>query len=75
MTSLPTLLTEDSRRDVRLEASDRSMSYAHSRVIEHLDLLIPHAQVTAIVDPNGCGKSTLHGRLLLKITNRHGNRC
>ncbi|MDH1265918.1 ABC transporter ATP-binding protein [Pseudomonas sp. GD03944] len=59
MTSLPSLLTEGARADVRLEARALSMGYGQTRIIEHLDLLIPSGQVTAIVGPNGCGKSTL----------------
>ena len=38
---------------------DVSFSYANTPFIEHLSLEIPHARVTSIIGPNGCGKSTL----------------
>lgn len=36
-----------------------SLGYRDRLVIEDLDLLVPPGQVTAIVGPNACGKSTL----------------
>lgn len=59
MTTLPSLLTEGARADVRLEARALSLGYAQNAIIDDLDLLIPSGKVTAIVGPNGCGKSTL----------------
>jgi len=59
MSKLPSILTERSAIDVRLEASALCMGYGVSPIIEGLDLLLPKGKVTAIVGPNGCGKSTL----------------
>jgi iron-siderophore transport system ATP-binding protein len=43
----------------RLAASGATLAYDGHVVAEHLDLEIPDGQVTAIVGPNACGKSTL----------------
>lgn len=43
----------------RLGARDVTLSYDKHVVAEHLDLEIPDGQVTAIVGPNACGKSTV----------------
>lgn len=48
-------------------AYDRSLS-----VIEHLDLGIPTGKITALVGPNGCGKSTLMKGLGRLIKPRQG---
>ncbi|MET8678050.1 ABC transporter ATP-binding protein [Streptomyces sp. NPDC004647] len=51
----------------RLTARDLTLAYDERTVVEDLDLDIPHGQVTVIVGPNACGKSTLLralGRLL-----------
>ena len=45
---------------VRLEIDGLTLGYGSARdVIEGLDLVIPPGEVTAIVGPNACGKSTL----------------
>lgn len=41
-----------------LQAVDLDLSYGKRPVVEGLDLDIPPGRVTAIVGPNGCGKST-----------------
>jgi iron complex transport system ATP-binding protein len=43
----------------RLRAQDVSLSYDDRCVIEHLEFDVPDGEVTAIVGPNACGKSTL----------------
>ncbi|QDO86969.1 ABC transporter ATP-binding protein [Ornithinimicrobium ciconiae] len=41
-----------------LQAQNLSLAYGKRSVVEGLNLDIPPGQVTAIVGPNGCGKST-----------------
>lgn len=51
----------------RLAARDLALAYAHRTVVDGLDLEVPDGQVTVIVGPNACGKSTTLralGRLL-----------
>ncbi|MEV5753983.1 ABC transporter ATP-binding protein [Actinoallomurus sp. NPDC052308] len=51
----------------RLMAQDLTLAYEDRIVVDGLDLEIPDGQVTVIVGPNACGKSTLLralGRLL-----------
>lgn len=42
-----------------IEASRLSRSFGSVQAVQDLSLSIPRGQVTAIVGPNGCGKSTL----------------
>ncbi|WP_349899342.1 ABC transporter ATP-binding protein [Parafrigoribacterium soli] len=42
-----------------LEARQLALSYEGRAVIQGLDLLVPHGEVTVIVGANACGKSTL----------------
>jgi iron complex transport system ATP-binding protein len=51
----------------RLTAQDLTLAYENRIVVDGLDLEIPDGQVTVVVGPNACGKSTLLralGRLL-----------
>lgn len=51
----------------RLAARDLTLAYEERTVVEGLDLDVPDGEVTVIVGPNACGKSTLLralGRLL-----------
>ncbi|RNF97408.1 ABC transporter ATP-binding protein [Streptomyces botrytidirepellens] len=51
----------------RLAARDLTLAYEDRTVVDGLDLVIPDGEVTVIVGPNACGKSTLLralGRLL-----------
>jgi iron complex transport system ATP-binding protein len=53
--------------DNRLTAQGLTLAYEDRTVVDGLDLEIPHGQVTVIIGPNACGKSTLLralGRLL-----------
>ena len=43
----------------KLAASNLTLAYENTTIIENLNLIIPNHQVTALVGPNGCGKSTL----------------
>lgn len=45
--------------DTRLRACGVSLSYDDLVVVDDLDLDVPDGQVTVIVGPNACGKSTL----------------
>ncbi|AXK32315.1 ABC transporter ATP-binding protein [Streptomyces armeniacus] len=52
---------------VRLAARDLTLAYDDRAVVEGLDLEVPDGQVTVVVGPNACGKSTTLralGRLL-----------
>lgn len=43
------------------------LAYDGHRVVDCLDLMIPHGKVTSLIGPNGCGKSTIlkaAGRIL-----------
>ncbi|MGR3939464.1 ABC transporter ATP-binding protein [Streptomyces sp. BRA346] len=51
----------------RLAARDLTLAYEDRTVVDGLDLAVPDGEVTVIVGPNACGKSTLLralGRLL-----------
>ena len=41
-----------------LEFADVSFSYGPRRVVDGLSLCIPHEELTCVLGPNGCGKST-----------------
>ncbi|MGA9278784.1 ABC transporter ATP-binding protein [Ilumatobacter sp.] len=43
----------------RLRADGVTLAYDDHVVVDHLDLAIPDREVTAIIGPNACGKSTL----------------
>ncbi|PYE82329.1 ABC transporter ATP-binding protein [Pseudoroseicyclus aestuarii] len=43
----------------RLEARALSLAYQGRTIVQELSLAIPDGQVTAIIGPNACGKSTL----------------
>ena len=42
-----------------LSASDLSLAYENTNIIDNLSLSIPDGKMTALVGANGCGKSTL----------------
>ena len=56
----------------RLEVDALQLGYRDRTVIESLSLRIPSGQVTAIVGPNACGKSTLLRALARLLPPRHG---
>ncbi len=43
----------------RLQASRLTVGYGGAPVVRDLDLAIPDGQVTTVIGPNGCGKSTM----------------
>ncbi|HEV7472206.1 ABC transporter ATP-binding protein [Pseudonocardia sp. T1-2H] len=51
----------------RLRAEGLRLGYGDRVVVDHLDLEVLHGTITAVIGPNGCGKSTMLralGRLL-----------
>lgn len=56
----------------RLEVEELRLGYRERTVIESLSLVVPPGQVTAIVGPNACGKSTLLRALARLLAPRHG---
>ena len=58
--------------DHRLTVESPSLGYGDRTVIDHLDLSVPPGQVTAIVGPNACGKSTLLRSLSRLLAPRTG---
>lgn len=42
-----------------LEVEDFNLWYAHKQALHHINMIVPHGQVTALIGPSGCGKSTL----------------
>ncbi|WP_010118943.1 ABC transporter ATP-binding protein [Corynebacterium nuruki] len=56
----------------RLTVSGLSVSYDHHEVVHDVDFTVPPGQVTALIGPNGTGKSTLLGAVagLLESTGR-----
>jgi iron complex transport system ATP-binding protein len=61
------------RNDSRLHAAAVTLRYDELTVIDGLDIAIPDGEVTAIIGPNACGKSTLLKALarLLRPTAGH----
>ncbi|MEM7287336.1 MAG: ABC transporter ATP-binding protein [Actinomycetota bacterium] len=51
-------MTDDPPRS-RLRADGVRLAYDESVVVDHLDLDVPDGEITVIVGPNACGKSTL----------------
>lgn len=50
---------EPSDQNPTLHADTLSLGYADRLVVDHLSLVIPPGQITAIIGANACGKSTL----------------
>ncbi|WP_210649541.1 ABC transporter ATP-binding protein [Nocardioides sp. SYSU D00065] len=52
-------VTADPDQTARLRASDLTLGYTDTAVVQGLDLAVPHGRITVIVGANACGKSTL----------------
>lgn len=53
----------------RIKTDSLSIAYEENLIVENLDLTIPTGQITSIIGPNGCGKSTILktlGRIMKK---------
>jgi iron complex transport system ATP-binding protein len=57
----------------RLAAEHLRLAYDDRTVVEDLSLQIPTSQMTVIVGPNACGKSTLLRALARLLAPRHGS--
>ena len=57
----------------RLAASHLELAYDDRTIVADLSLGIPTAQITVIVGPNACGKSTLLRALGRLLTPKHGS--
>lgn len=55
-----------------IRAEELSISYGNAVIVENLDLLIPEGKITAVIGPNGCGKSTILKSLARIIPARSG---
>lgn len=55
-----------------LHAQEVTLSYDSRLVAEGLDVRIPHGEITVIIGPNACGKSTLLRALSRLLTPSHG---
>lgn len=55
-----------------LTAHQLTVGYGETPVLQHLDFTVPQGRFTAIVGPNGCGKSTLVKSLARVLATRHG---
>ncbi len=56
-----------------LEGRGLTLSYDDRRITEDLDLQIPRGEITVILGPNACGKSTLLRALSRLLTPQHGD--
>jgi len=47
------------RLEQSVEVKDLSYSYGRKQVLDHLNMIFPHGQLTAIVGPSGSGKTSI----------------
>ena len=55
-----------------LAASGLTIGYGDTPVLDNLDFIVPQARFTAIIGPNGCGKSTLVKSLARVLATKPG---
>ena len=55
-----------------LTATDLTVGYSETPVIHNLDFAVPQGRFTAIIGPNGCGKSTLVKSLARVLATKPG---
>lgn len=56
-----------------LQTQDLSLGYGPLAIIEALNLAAPSGQITALIGPNGCGKSTVLRGMARLLRPRHGS--
>jgi iron complex transport system ATP-binding protein len=55
----PTTAAAPATPAARIAATDLTLAYGDRTVVQHLDVEIPAGELTVVVGPNACGKSTL----------------
>lgn len=65
--------TGDTVSRTAIEGRRLTLSYDDRRISEDLDLQIPHGEITVILGPNACGKSTLLRALSRLLTPQRGD--
>lgn len=66
------MTTSDTPTRPRLEAVAASLAYDDRLVVRNLDLLVPAGELTAMIGPNACGKSTTLKALARLLAPRQG---
>lgn len=72
MNTLESALTTTSQDTATLATRDLSLGYGERLIIDRLSVELPAARITAIVGPNGCGKSTMLAGLSRILAPRGG---
>jgi iron complex transport system ATP-binding protein len=57
----------------RLQAKNLTLAYDRNPIIQGLNLQIPSGQISVLVGPNGCGKSTILKGLARILKPKHGS--
>ncbi len=70
--TLPSTLPDGPPAESRLRAEGIRLGYGDEVVVENLDLHLMHGAITAVIGPNGCGKSTVLRALARLMPTRTG---